>query len=96
MNRSRESKGDRPRVEDSYPIYNLTPLVAIALALGGWLAGLRRHRIEQAPRRISRASDAPGPKAHATCAARAGAAGAAAPAARDLDGAAYERRSQSW
>jgi hypothetical protein len=66
MNRVRESKGDRPRVEDSNPIYDFTPLVAIVLALGGWLAGLRRHRVEQAPRGMAQASDAPEPRAHAS------------------------------
>jgi hypothetical protein len=53
-------------VEDSNPIYDLTPLVAIVLALGGWLAGLRRHRVEQAPRGMAQASDAPEPRAHAS------------------------------
>jgi hypothetical protein len=66
MNRFRESNSDRPRFEDSNPIYDLTPLVAIVLALGGWLAGLRRHRGEQAQRGIAQASEAPGPKAHVT------------------------------
>ena len=47
-------------------MYDLTPLVAIVLALGGWLAGLRRHRVEQAPRGMAQASEAPGPEAHAT------------------------------
>jgi hypothetical protein len=64
MNLVRESKGDRARVEDSYPMYDLTPLVAIVLALGGWLAGLRRHRVEQAPRGMAQASEAPEPRAH--------------------------------
>jgi hypothetical protein len=65
MNGFRESKRNRPTFEDSCPMYDLTPLVAIVLALGGWLAGLRRRRIEHAPRAIAQESEAPG-QAHPT------------------------------
>lgn len=66
MNQYREREADRPTFEDSYPMYDFAPLVAIALALGGWIAGLQRARATQAPRAMAQASEAWGPEAPAT------------------------------
>jgi hypothetical protein len=61
-----ESEGDRPAIKDSHPIYDPMPLVAIVLALGGWLAGLQRRRLEETPGAVAQASEAPGPEAHSS------------------------------
>ena len=66
MNEYREREADRPTFEDTYPMYDFAPLVAIILALGGWIAGLQRARATQAPRAVAQASEGSGPEAHAT------------------------------
>ena len=66
MNQYREREADRPTFDYSYPMYDFAPLVAIALSLGGWIAGLQRARATQAPRAMAQASEGSGPEAHAT------------------------------
>lgn len=50
MNEYREREAERPTFEDTYPMYDFAPLVAIILALGGWIAGLQRSRHSGAAR----------------------------------------------
>ena len=63
MNDLRTSKDDRPTFEETYPRYEFAPLVTIALALGGWLAGLQRDRVKRAPRARMQTTEAQGPAA---------------------------------
>jgi hypothetical protein len=65
MNEFRTSEEDSPTFEEVYPRYEFAPLVAIALALGGWLAGLR-DRVKHARRARVQRSEAPGPAAPAS------------------------------
>ena len=66
MKEFRTSEDERSTFEETYPRYEFAPLVAIALALGGWVAGLRRDRAKHAPRAEARTSEASGPAAPAT------------------------------
>jgi hypothetical protein len=66
MKEFRTSEEDRPTFEETYPRHEFAPLVAIALALGGWLAGLKRERVKHAPRARVQTPDASGPAAPAT------------------------------
>jgi hypothetical protein len=66
MNQFRTSEGDRPTFEETYPRHEFAPLVAIVLALGGWLAGLRRNRVERAPEARAQTPEAPRPAARAS------------------------------
>jgi hypothetical protein len=59
------SEDERPTFEETYPRYEFAPLVAIALALGGWLAGLR-DRVKHARRARVQRPEAPGPAAPAS------------------------------
>jgi hypothetical protein len=66
MNQFRTSEEDRPTFEETYPRYEFAPLVTIALALGGWLASLKRDRVKRAPRAEARTPETSGPAAPAT------------------------------
>lgn len=66
MNEFRISEDERPTFEETYPRHEFAPLVAIALALGGWLAGLQRDRVKHAPRARVQTPKASGPAAPAT------------------------------
>jgi hypothetical protein len=66
MNKFRTSEDDRPTFEETYPRYEFAPLVTIALALGGWLAGLQRDRVKRPPRTRVQTPEAPGRAARAS------------------------------
>jgi hypothetical protein len=65
MDESRASEDHRATFEETYPRYEFAPLVAIALALGNWLAG-QRNRARRAPPTRVRTPEATGPAAHAS------------------------------
>jgi hypothetical protein len=65
MNQFRTSEDERPTFEETYPRYEFAPLVTIALALGGWLAG-QRERAKSAPRIRMETPEAPRPTAPAS------------------------------
>ena len=65
MNEFRTSEDDRATFEETYPRHEFAPLVAIALALGGWLAR-QRDPVRHAPRTRVRRPEATKPAAHAS------------------------------
>ena len=65
MKQFRTSEDERPTFEETYPHYEFAPLVTIALAVGGWLAG-QRDRIKRAPRARMETSEAREPAAPAS------------------------------
>jgi len=65
MNEFPTSEDERPTFEETYPRYEFAPLVAIALALGGRLAGLR-DRVKHARRARVQGPEAQRPAAPAS------------------------------
>jgi hypothetical protein len=65
MKQFRTSEDERPTFEETYPRYEFAPLVTIALAVGGWLAG-QRDRVKPGPRARMKTPQAPGTAAPAS------------------------------